>query len=421
MQYTGAGSATLNRAIAIGGVGGGTIRATAATTISTGGINGGGNGVTFDTAGGAIAVTSTISGTGTSVTKVGTSTLTLSGTNTYTGDTIIKEGVLAYSANSANLGASSNSIIFDGGTLRTLAVALPESRNIAVNSNGGTIDNNSTSPSFGGVVSGTGELTLIGTGVTTLSNTNTYTGATIVNAGRLHVTGSLASPTVKVNSTGTLSGNGSILGNVQANGTGNINLAGGGNIAGTLTAYGGSWSGNASVAGLVSVVGGSFTLNSLGNLVAPAGVTVDGAAIAGTGTITGNVSLANNPINYSTVNFGSGGTINGTLGMNGGTAIWAGSGSVTGTTTVSSGALFVNGTMGGGVSSRCLEQESRYRHGRQNRSAQGNDSAAELSTRLAAQRTTTSLHDDSLRSLGERRISSLTGRSRQAAIPFRAL
>lgn len=56
-----------------------------------------------------------------------------------------------------------------------------------------TIGADNTSPTFDGVINGTGSLTKIGTGVQTLSATQGYTGPTIVNDGTLRITGSIAS------------------------------------------------------------------------------------------------------------------------------------------------------------------------------------------------------------------------------------
>ena len=103
--------------------------------------------------------------------KLGTGALTLSGTNTYTGTTIISSGTLS---------------IGDGGATGSLGLG-----NIV--NNGSLIVNRNNATSLANAISGVGGVTIAGTGVTTLSGVNIYTGGTSVNAGRLDLTGSLTS------------------------------------------------------------------------------------------------------------------------------------------------------------------------------------------------------------------------------------
>lgn len=143
----------------------------------------------------------------------GTKALILSGTNTYTGPTVI--------------GTDSTLQLGNGGASGAIGAG-------AVNNNGALVFNRSNAFNFANLISGTGELRQEGTGITTLSNVNTYTGATTVNAGMLSVNGSIASSSLTtVNAGGTLGGNGTV-GNTTING-GTLSP---GNSIGTLTIAG---------------------------------------------------------------------------------------------------------------------------------------------------------------------------------------
>uniref|UniRef100_UPI003A8D4786 DUF4347 domain-containing protein n=1 Tax=Marinomonas shanghaiensis TaxID=2202418 RepID=UPI003A8D4786 len=101
------------------------------------------------------------------LTKIGTGTLTLSGSNTYAGATDVLAGGLSITGDS-NLG--SGALTLNSGTL-------------SVTGDGANIDNAISLSFNGGVVN-------VGAGITaTLSGSNTYAGATDVLAGGLSITG----------------------------------------------------------------------------------------------------------------------------------------------------------------------------------------------------------------------------------------
>ena len=121
-----------------------------------------------------------ISGGG-GVTQSGTGTTILTNTNTYMGTTSITAGTLAI-GNQAVGGSGS----LGGGTY---------SGNIS--DNGTLIDGSSTSQTWGGAISGSGTLTQMGASTLTISNLgNTYSGAVVLNAGTLSLSGILNNSSV---------------------------------------------------------------------------------------------------------------------------------------------------------------------------------------------------------------------------------
>jgi len=171
-----------------------------------------------------------------SLTKAGPGNLTLSGANTYTGGTFIKEGSLAIGTGSNRIPTSSVVTLGDSSTKGTLILGCfgsPKNQTLSGLSStglggnvigvgaGSTLTlNMSGNSTFSGVLGGTGagdnNLALIkqGNGTLTLSGNNSYTGTTWLNGGTLVVSGSLANTTVTVANCATLAGTGRIGGNI---------------------------------------------------------------------------------------------------------------------------------------------------------------------------------------------------------------
>jgi autotransporter-associated beta strand protein len=160
-----------------------------------------------------------ISGTG-NFKQVGTGTTTLTGANSYSGGTTINGGTL-------QLG--------NGGTSGSIVGNVVDNGTLAIN--------RSDDVTFAGAISGTGNFNQIGTGTTTLTAANSYTGATNVTFGTLLVNGSIASSSLTtVGSGGTLGGSGTVGTTTIASG-GTLapgNSIGTINVAGNLTFKSGS-------------------------------------------------------------------------------------------------------------------------------------------------------------------------------------
>jgi fibronectin-binding autotransporter adhesin len=188
---------------------------------------GGGTIVLAPTTAYSLTLSGVISGTG-HLTVEGTGLLIPSGTNTYTGGTTIAGGATVEISTDANLGASGSSVTLgDATTTGALqlasASAVTSALNLSLASGGGIIDVSSDPWTITNGITGTGGLTLTGTGTLILEGVNTYAGATTVNSGTLElgsVSGSSASlaGNVTVAAAGAFSGFGTVLGNVTNNG-----------------------------------------------------------------------------------------------------------------------------------------------------------------------------------------------------------
>ena len=348
-------------------------------------------------------------GTTTSLFKDGASTLTLSGSNTYSGDTRITNGAVTV-ASGGNLGdGSSDVFISSAGSLNVNTNTTVASVQETGTSNGGviaigsgatlTVNGANKGALFQNSISGQGGLTVNGSGNTTLNlyGTQSYSGATRVSGGKISSGVALATSGVTVDGGTFETSAADILGNSAS-----VNLSsgtyslGGSDTIGSLTMSGGTLSGNATLTastyalsgGTVSAnlgagpltVGGSAALNgtsaatsvsvnsgtlSLGGnnrLATGASVSVDAGATLGLGAnsqqlagLTGNGSVTTSASGNLNLNIASGsntyaGSISGGGGLTksgSGTLFLTGSNSLTGTTAVSSGTLRVNGSVAG--------------------------------------------------------------------------
>jgi len=302
--------------------------------------------------------TNTIGG-GINLTQSGSGTLWLTGVNTFTGTTRATAGTLEV----ANALALQNSLLdmaaADAGTVsfnqNSTVGGLTGSRNLDLRGFTLSIGNNAVSSTYSGGLSN-GSLVKVGTGTFTLTGTNTYTGATQIDAGTLRIgnagtTGSLAAGTAITGSSGATllfsrtDGYGgpftNTIGgglNVSVTGTGMLVLAGVNTYTGTTTLS----------AGTLSI----STDANLGDTSAP--LVFDGGTleIAGTSltsltgarptsfvaakTVNLRVAAANNTFTVSqALNQTTGG-----LAVTGpGTLVLAGANTFTGTTSVTGGGL----------------------------------------------------------------------------------
>ncbi len=194
------------------------------------------------------------------LTKLGDGALTLTGVNTYTGTTTVSAGTLALAPSTdgqahgsipgdvlledtGTLAISSDdavggSITILGGNFQAIGGPRTVTNPIILNGNFGvtgdedlnlasnlTLNGNRTvtvdstaNTEFSGVLSGSGGLIKAGNGSLVLSNTNTYTNDTVVNAGTLIVSGAIAGDALVTNFATLAGRDGTIGGSVHSTG-----------------------------------------------------------------------------------------------------------------------------------------------------------------------------------------------------------
>lgn len=260
----------------------------------------------------------------TALVKTNSGTLYLLTTNTYSGATTIGEGTLQL-GNGALGGAVGANVIQDDGAL---VLDLP---------------GNNT---FANTVNGTGSLTHAGSGILTLTASNSYTGGTTIGSGKLQL------------NTGAWFGSGGITDNgaLDFNSSGNSTVSAVIGGSGTLTLTGSgtvTLSGNNSYSGGTAVNAGTLLVNNLsGSGVGPGAVTVaNGGVLGGGGVISGSVTVNSggtlapgNPVGTLTIGSqftaNSGAILNFTLGSNSDEVAVGGNLALAGTLNITSGSGF---------------------------------------------------------------------------------
>jgi fibronectin-binding autotransporter adhesin len=217
----------------------------------------------------------TISGLG-NVSKTNDGVATLTGDNSYSGETALFAGVLV--ADHINA-LGTGDIIFNaaggGGTLRYTAnsSATDWATRIVTSNAAIRLDTSGNDVNLAGAIDSTNTagLTKLGAGVLTLGGANEYTGTTTVSAGTLLINGSTASgSTVTVGASGTLSGSGTVGGDTTISGTHSPGTSPG------LQTF---------ESGLTYNTGSTFVWELTGNTDAGRGTDFDGVDVGGTLTI----------------------------------------------------------------------------------------------------------------------------------------
>ncbi|GHU19640.1 hypothetical protein FACS189475_07190 [Betaproteobacteria bacterium] len=254
------------------------------------------NGGILDTNANEVTLNSAINGSG-RLTKTGSGTLALAGTNTYTGGTTVSGGTLSIAA-STNIGLVGNGVNeINGGTLKLTGTGVDYTHAWTLTGSGNSIETANPN-TISGILSGTDGFTKSGDGILTLSNANTYGGATTISAGTLALSGA---GSIADSSGLTLADvNGALFDISGASGTTIKGLNGGGANGGnvwldtnSLTVQSGNFGGNISgTGGLTKTGSGTLTLTGAntytGNTSIAAGGTLEVTGTLGSGAGSSN-------------------------------------------------------------------------------------------------------------------------------------
>jgi len=329
-------------------IAGGVLQIGSATGLSTGNVTDDAS-LVFTAGATGANITQVISGSGSLTVQGGT--ITLSGSNSYTGVTTVDGGTLALSSGGA-IASSSEVNLASGATFNISATTAGATIQNLVGVTGSIVtlggrtltDTVTGSTTFNGVINGTGGFVKQGSGTLTLGSSNGYTGGTSFDGGTMQISNDNnlggASGTLSFNS-GTLeltsnvttnrsvtlnSGGGIILVDSGDTGTFNGNIAGSGTLtksgSGALVLAGTNTYGNTTISAGIVQINSSTGLPTNSNVTNDASLIFNNAGtatysgvISGSGTLTmkgsGTVDLSGNPGNstYSGGTFFDAGTI----------------------------------------------------------------------------------------------------------------
>ena len=357
----GLGNRSVNSAILMDTVAG-TITSDAATLTLGGTVDANFMALTFDGAGN--TTISNAIANGTTLTKNGTGTLTISSGNTYTGATAITNGAVNI-RNATSLGSVAGGVVVSAGaalqiqngisvgnkslTLNGTGVASDGAlRNLSgtntwggtitlassaqINSDAGTLTlsaaNSITGPTqsltLGGAGNGsvngtmnlsTGSLTKEGGGTWTILGLPTFTGGTVINGGTLHFRTDTFSPNGALFNIGNVTvASGAVFQGERGHFTGPTLTLNGGTWS-ESNGFGGSWTG-AVVLGATSVITSSYNQQITGNITGAGGLTKTGGGtltLNGAGSAFGTTTVSAGTMQLGTGNPGQNGTITGPI------------------------------------------------------------------------------------------------------------
>lgn len=233
------------------------------TGVASSTVTLGSKALTFGTNSASVTFAGVINGVGGSIIKNGNGTVSLTGSNTYSGGTTLNSGTISVGTNNALGSGTLTFATTSNNTLRAGTAGLTINNPITLTTSG-IIDTNSTTFSLSGNIGGGSGLTVQGGSIAVFSGTNTYGGVTTITT-----------TTLRLDAPGSLPA----LGNVTNNGSLVFNYGGSG-----------SYSGSVSGSGLVTVQGGG-TVTLAGTNSYAGGTNIDVGQLTVTGSIVGDVTV----------------------------------------------------------------------------------------------------------------------------------